>query len=172
MTPAAVSDRTEYRPFAAFALIWAISSLIHQLAFTFWTESWEGWVLVLAAIAVIYRPDCVLRFALHAVASLLQLWDKLPFVPNHILYEGMLHLIMLLGAIGFFFRGTGRHELSRAGGAWKSRLLLLANRRARQGRLLPAAGLPAGLPPRGRDDALPPRRPLARPLSYADRRRR
>lgn len=125
MTPDAVSDRTEYRPFAAFALIWAISSLIHQLAFTFWTESWEGWVLVLAAIAVIHRPDCVLRFGLHAIASLLQLWDKLPFVPNHILYEGMLHLIMLLGAIGFFFRGKGRPELARVGGAWKSRLLLL-----------------------------------------------
>ena len=78
MTTSAVSDRTEYRPFAAFALIWAISTLIHQLAFTFWTESWEGWVLVLSAIAVIYRPDCVLRFAIHAIASLLQLWDKLP----------------------------------------------------------------------------------------------
>ncbi|PAW64896.1 MAG: hypothetical protein B9S36_01455 [Verrucomicrobiia bacterium Tous-C2TDCM] len=121
----AVSDRTEYRPFAAFALVWAISSLIHQLAFTFWTESWEGWVLVLTAIALVYRPDCVLRFAIHAIASLLQLWDKLPFVPNHILYEGMLHLIMLLGAIGFFFRGKGRIELVRAGSDWMSRLLLL-----------------------------------------------
>ena len=66
MTTAAVSDHTEYRPFATFSFVWGISTLIHQLAFTFWTESWEGWVLVLAAIALIHRPDCVLRFAIHA----------------------------------------------------------------------------------------------------------
>lgn len=126
MTPSAdAASRTPYRPFATFALIWAISSLIHQLAFTFWTETWEGWVLVLAAIAVIYRPECVMRFTIHAVASLIQLWDKLPFVPNHILYEGMLHLIMLLAAAGFFLKGAGRGELTRLGGAWKKGLVLL-----------------------------------------------
>ncbi|MEQ1842800.1 MAG: hypothetical protein ABL994_20560, partial [Verrucomicrobiales bacterium] len=90
----------DYRPFPTFALIWAVTTLVHQLAFTFWTESWQGWILVLATFAVIYQPSCVLRFGAMVFASLLNLWHKLPFVPNHILYEGMLHVIMLLAMAG------------------------------------------------------------------------
>jgi hypothetical protein len=119
------SSATVYRPFSAFALIWGVSTLAHQLAFTFWTESWQGWVLVFAAIAVIYRPDCVLRLGILVVASLMNLWHKLPFVPNHILYEGMLHLIMLIALGSFFFTGPGRSEFARAKGAFASRLALL-----------------------------------------------
>lgn len=114
-----------YRPFATFSLIWAITTLAHQLAFTFWTETWQGWVLVLAAVAVIRTPDCVLRFGVLALSSMMHLWQKLPFVPNHILYEGMLHLIMLLGIGGFLVSGGGRGEFVRVWGAWKSRLLLV-----------------------------------------------
>ncbi|MAS95980.1 MAG: hypothetical protein CMO55_22475 [Verrucomicrobiales bacterium] len=116
---------TAFRPFATFALIWAVTTLAHQLAFTFWTESWQGWVLVSAAIAVIFRPSCVLRFVILVVASLLNLWHKLPFVPNHILYEGMLHIIMLLGALSFFWKGSGRLEWGKVSSSWKSGLLLL-----------------------------------------------
>lgn len=117
--------RGEFRPFPTFSLIWGITTLVHQLAFTFWMESWQGWVLVLAAVAVIRQPDCVLRFAALVVAALLHLWQKLPFVPNHMLYEGMLHLIMLLGFGGFLAQGTGRSELARAWAGWKNRLLLV-----------------------------------------------
>ncbi|HRQ88246.1 MAG TPA: HTTM domain-containing protein [Bacteroidia bacterium] len=118
-------ESADFRPFPAFSLIWAITALVHQLAFTFWTESWDGWVLVLAAVAVVHRPECILRFAILVVASLTHLWQKLPFVPNHILYEGMLHLVMLLGLVGFFARGAGRRELASSGRAWKSGSLLL-----------------------------------------------
>jgi len=116
---------TTYRPFATFSLIWGITTLIHQLAFTFWTESWQGWVLVLAAIAVIFRPSCVMRFVVLVIASVLNLLHKLPFVPNHILYEGMLHLIMLLAAVGFFAKGPGRAQLAAKGGSWTKGLGLL-----------------------------------------------
>jgi len=114
-----------YRPFSAFALIWAVATLAHQLAFTFWTESWQGWVLVIAATAVIYRPECVLRLGILVVASIMNLWHKLPFVPNHILYEGMLHLIMLIAMGGFFLTGPGRGEFGRSKKAFSSRLVLL-----------------------------------------------
>jgi len=126
--PASTADRTLYRPFTTFAFIWGVTTLVHQLAFTFWTESWQGWVLVLAAIAVIHHPGCVLRFGVLVVSSLLHLWEKLPFVPNHILYEGMLHLIMLLGLAAFFLTGPGRGEFGKTRAVWKSRsfLLLLA----------------------------------------------
>lgn len=125
MSQPVVDSRDTYRPFATFSLVWGISTLIHQLAFTFWTESWQGWVLVAAAIAVIWKPSCVIRFIVLAVASLMNLWHKLPFVPNHTLYEGMLHLIILLGAISFFWKGKGRSALEGKTTAWKKHLPLL-----------------------------------------------
>ena len=120
--PAAASS---YRPFAAFALIWAITTLVHQLAFTFWAESWEGWLLVIAASASIFRPSCVLRFGVLIVTSSINLIHKLPFVPNHILYEGMLHLIMLLALGGFLFSKRGRDEWRQIGSGWKRHIPLL-----------------------------------------------
>lgn len=140
--PAATA--TPYRPFAVFALIWAVTTLAHQLAFTFWTESWEGWVLVIATIAVLFRPACVLRFLFLVVASLLNLWHKLPFVPNHILWEGMLHVVMLLGAAGFFLRGPGRGEWGKASASWKGGFLLLGAAIALKAVYFALPGLPRG----------------------------
>lgn len=125
MSESPANSVTSYRPFATFALIWAITTLAHQLAFTFWTESWQGWLLVASAIATLFRPDCVLRFLVLVVTSLLNLWHKLPFVPNHILYEGMLHLIMLLGAASFFWKGGGKAEWMKVSASWKNGLWLL-----------------------------------------------
>ena len=96
-----------FRPFATFALIWAITTLCHQLAFTFWAQSWQGWLLVVAASASVFKPNCVARFGMLVITSVINLFNKLPFVPNHILYEGMLHGIMLLGLLGFFFSKRG-----------------------------------------------------------------
>lgn len=114
----------EYRPFATFSLVWAITTLAHQLAFTFWTESWQGWVLAIAAVAVIYHPSCSLRFGFLIVASLMNLWHKLPFVPNHILFEGMLHVIILIAMVGFFVAGPGRSAFAQVKGEWRNRILL------------------------------------------------
>lgn len=121
----AAPTSSSYRPFATFSLVWGISTLIHQLAFTFWTETWEGWILVAAAIAVIWNPACVLRFTFLVIASLLNLWHKLPFVPNHILYEGMLHLIILLAAVSFFWKGLGRKALAGSTAQWRKHLPIL-----------------------------------------------
>ncbi len=116
-----VNGKGLFRPFATFALIWAITTLVHQVAFTFWTESWQGWILVFAAIAVVFQPTCLLRFIFMVVASLLNLFHKLPFVPNHILWEGMLHIIVLLGVL------NGKNVKLFAAtsfAAWKPRILL------------------------------------------------
>lgn len=117
-------DGSIYRPFPTFAFVWATTALVHQLAFSFWVESWEGWVLVLSAVAVIYRPDCLFRFGMLVVASLLHLWEKMPFVPNHILYEGMLHLTMLLGLADYYFRKSGRLSGTPVWSIHRSRLWL------------------------------------------------
>ncbi|MDA7920406.1 HTTM domain-containing protein [Verrucomicrobiales bacterium] len=133
-----------YRPFSAFALIWGITTLAHQLAFTFWAESWQGWVLVIAASAVIFEPACVLRFGSLVFASLLNLWHKLPFVPNHILFEGMLHVIMLLAFLGFFFFGPGVAEFRKISDQWLPRLRWLSIAIAVKASYFLIPGIPQG----------------------------
>ena len=89
-----------YQPFATFALIWAVTSMVHQLSFPFWLITWQGWILNVGILAVILNPRCVLRFICMVVGSLLKLYHDLPFVPNHIFFEGMLHVSILLGLLG------------------------------------------------------------------------
>ncbi|MEO0445607.1 MAG: HTTM domain-containing protein [Verrucomicrobiota bacterium] len=84
-------------PFSRFAWIWAVTTLIHQLAFSFWMETWEGWITTFTAFLVILRPRCLVRFACLLVFSLTNLAHKLPFVPNHILFEGILNVTLLVG---------------------------------------------------------------------------
>jgi len=93
----ASSRDPEHQPFPVFAFIWAISTLIHQLAFSFWVETWHGWLVTFAAFLVIWEPRCLARFATLLVTSLIHLYTKLPFVPNHILFEGMMNLTLLFG---------------------------------------------------------------------------
>ncbi|MDF1825840.1 MAG: HTTM domain-containing protein [Verrucomicrobiales bacterium] len=125
MSQPSAKQPSVYHPFATFSFVWAVTTLVHQLAFTFWTESWQGWVLVATAIATIFRPACTLRFTFLVGASLVNLWHKLPFVPNHILFEGMLHLIMLLGALSFFWKGQGRGAMQGKGVSWRRQLPFL-----------------------------------------------
>lgn len=119
------SEGGRYDPFPTFAFVWAVTTLVHQLAFTFWTETWEGWVLVIAAAATLFRPACLFRFAILVLASMAHLWEKLPFVPNHILFEGMLHLVMLVALGAYFLSGPGRSGFRGAWSAWKGRFPLL-----------------------------------------------
>lgn len=111
--------------FPGFAKIWACATLIHQLAFTFWAEAWPGWVLVITAIAVLFQPACLYRFSWLIIASLINLFHKLPFVPNHILFEGMLHGIMLLALVHYIVKYDGvgflKDSFSRG---WKSKFLI------------------------------------------------
>jgi hypothetical protein len=115
-----------FRGFSTFVTLWAVSALVHQLAFSFWVETWQGWVLVFSACVALFRPDCAFRFTVLIVASLLNLSKKLPFVPNHILLEGMLHFTMLLALAGFFLRGAGRDGLRPLLVAWKPNFLIFA----------------------------------------------
>ncbi len=116
---------SKFSPFAAFALIWAITSLAHQLAFTFWAESWQGWLYVFSASVTVFRPTCVMRFGVLIFTSLLNLIHKLPFVPNHILYEGMLHLIMMFALVGFLLSRRGQDEWRQVRAGWRKYLPVL-----------------------------------------------
>ena len=111
--------------FPGFARIWACATLVHQLAFTFWCESWQGWILVTTAIAVIFQPRCFYRFMWLVFASLLNLYNKLPFVPNHILFEGILHITMVLVFLQILLKKEGITFLKKAlNHGWQSKFLL------------------------------------------------
>lgn len=118
-----LASSTTFKPFACFVLIWACTTLAHQLAFTFWTESWQGWVLVIAAIACLFQPNCVFRFTFLVFSSLLNLYHKLPFVPNHILFEGMLQVMMVIGLLAFFVTKRRQGNLDFGDAGWRGRIL-------------------------------------------------
>lgn len=115
-----------FRSFPTFVTIWAITALVHQLSFSFWVETWQGWVLVFTACVALFRPDCAFRFTVLIIASLLNFAKNLPFIPNHILFEGLLHFTMLLALAGFFLRGPGRDGLKPLVEAWKPNLVIFA----------------------------------------------
>ncbi len=96
-----------YQPFRSFALIWAITTLIHQLSFSFWLQTWPGWLLTYCAFLVILEPRCFVRFSALIATSLINWFYKLPFVPNHMLFEGMINLMMLVGLIWVTWQNRG-----------------------------------------------------------------
>lgn len=83
-------------PLGTFAAIWASAALLHLLAFPFWARTWQGWLLVLSVGFVLNRPQSLPRFTFFIVAALLNLFRQMPFVPNHFLFEGMIHVTVLL----------------------------------------------------------------------------
>lgn len=84
-------------PLTVFAVLWATATFIHLMSFHFWARTWQGWVLVLCTSLVLLRPSSPQRFGFLIAASLLNLFRSLPFVPNHILFEGMINLTILTG---------------------------------------------------------------------------
>ena len=94
------SDREANRAFPCFALLWALATLVHQLSFTFWLQTWPGWLLTFATCLVVLEPRCVIRFLVMLVFSLINLWYRLPDVPNHMLFEGMANLTLLIAIVG------------------------------------------------------------------------
>lgn len=89
---------------AAFAVVWATATLIHLLSFHFWAQSWQGWLLLLCVGLVLLRPESPVRFLAMVAASLVNLGRSLPFVPNHILFEGLVNLTILLAAAPVVWR--------------------------------------------------------------------
>ncbi len=89
----------DYQPFRSFALIWGVTTLIHQLSFSFWLQTWPGWLLTYCAFLVVLEPRCFVRFSALIVTSLINCFYKMPFVPNHMLFEGMINFMLLIGLI-------------------------------------------------------------------------
>lgn len=91
-------------PLTAFAVVWATATLIHLVSFHFWARTWQGWTLVLCVGLVLTRPRSLPRFTAMAAASLANLYRTLPFVPNHIFFEGIVNLTILTATLWTVWR--------------------------------------------------------------------
>jgi hypothetical protein len=101
---------------SAFALLWAVATLIHQASFTGWISESRptGWLVSGFAGMVIVWPRSIPLFATLASVSAIYTMQRLPAIPNHILFELFVNLTIVGGiAIGQLEsrrRGLDRRE--------------------------------------------------------------
>ena len=99
---------------SAFALLWAVATLIHQASFTGWISESRptGWLVSGLAGVVIVWPQSISLFATLASVSAIYTMQRLPGIPNHILFELFVNLTIVCGiAIGWL--GSRRRNLDR-----------------------------------------------------------
>lgn len=98
-------------------LLLAIASLTHMVSFPWWMGMASGQVLLAATLAALFFPRSVVVLAGFLLASLTFWWGRLPAVPNHILFEMLVHLTLLaVIAVAFIIdkrdRSRGRQAAS------------------------------------------------------------
>jgi hypothetical protein len=93
-----------------FSLLMAVASLTHMVSFPWWLGLISGQVLLAATLALLFFPGTPAVLLGFLAASLTYWFGRLPAVPNHILFEMLVH-------------GTlGAAILAAAGAAvWRSR---------------------------------------------------
>lgn len=96
---------------SAFALLWAVATLIHQASFTGWISEDRllGWLLTGLAALVVVWPRSISLFATMVAISAVYTISRLPGIPNHILFELFVNLTILFGI------GLGSVEARRRG---------------------------------------------------------
>lgn len=92
---------------AVFAFLWAVVTLFHQVSFKTWISQHEplGWLLTAAAFLLTLRPRSILILAMMLVLSILYTLQRSPFVPNHILFECLVNVTMLLALAHTMIQG-------------------------------------------------------------------
>jgi hypothetical protein len=82
-----------------FAFLWAVATLFHQFSFKSWMGQHEslGWLVTTAAFVLTLRPRSILIWAMMLALSILYTLQRFPFVPNHILFESLVNVTVLLG---------------------------------------------------------------------------
>lgn len=76
-------------------LLLAIASLTHMVSFPWWMGLASGQVLLAATLLALFFPRSVVVLSGFLLASLTFWWGRLPAVPNHILFEMLVHLTLL-----------------------------------------------------------------------------
>ena len=73
----------------------ATASFIHMLSFPWWMSMITGQLLLAATLLLLFFPRSILVLCLFLLSSLTFWFQRLPFVPNHIFFEMLIHASMI-----------------------------------------------------------------------------
>jgi hypothetical protein len=73
----------------------ATASFIHMLSFPWWMSTITGQLLLAATLVLLFFPRSILALCLFLLSSLMFWFQRLPFVPNHIFFEMLIHASMI-----------------------------------------------------------------------------
>ncbi len=90
-SPQPVNDHS----FCLVSLGLATASLVHMLSFPWWRGMLSGQILLASTLILLFVPRSIVTLSFFLLTSLFFWFQKLPFVPNHIFFEILVHTSML-----------------------------------------------------------------------------
>ena len=81
--------------FCLLSLGIATASFIHMLSFPWWRGMISGQILLASTLLLFFLPRSIFALSFFLLTSLFFWFQKLPFVPNHIFFEILVHASML-----------------------------------------------------------------------------
>ena len=90
-SPQPVNDQS----FCLVSLGLATASFVHMLSFPWWRTMLSGQLLLASTLVLLFIPRSILTLSFFLLTSLFFWFQKLPFVPNHIFFEILVHASML-----------------------------------------------------------------------------
>ncbi len=100
MTTAELAPSGGPRPdtLATYSVILAMTTLVHRAVIPNWIAAVKvptGWLTVIAAIWLLFRPGSTRAFAFFVLAAVAEWMRLLPFMPNHFFFEGLMYATVL-----------------------------------------------------------------------------
>ena len=81
--------------FCLLSLGLATASFVHMLSFPWWRGMISGQILLGSTLILFFLPRSIFALSFFLLTSLFFWFQKLPFVPNHIFFEILVHTSML-----------------------------------------------------------------------------
>jgi hypothetical protein len=94
--------RTGAEPLALYSVILAVTMLVHRTVLPNWIGALKmptGWLSVIAAIWLLFRPGSTRAFAFFVLAAIGEWLRLLPSMPNHFFFEGLMYATMLCALV-------------------------------------------------------------------------
>ena len=106
------AEKSPMDRFSLFVHLWAVASLIHLISFPEDVRLHQpiSWLAGVAAVAIFIFPRSILLFILLLLFRIVDVAQWIPFVANHILFEFLLNIGMLMAVLWSVFRQWRRSE--------------------------------------------------------------
>jgi hypothetical protein len=105
--------QNEHLKFKVFSIIWCISTIFHQLTFTDWIRhSVLGWAVSIACLLYLFFPQRYLIFVFALFGHVVVVYNRLPFVANHMVFEFLLNVTITAAVIYYWIRSRTKEPLS------------------------------------------------------------